>query len=119
MNRALTRLPAAPTEFELGIFMAAYGSPLQRRRRILAVVLLGTKHALRGIAFSWPAYVLALAAYHSGQVHALAYLLLLVPALALSLAILLRGVRDDYRDCIRHVLLGTGFVRSLLFPAAP
>ena len=51
-----------PTELEQGIFMAAYGSPVQRRRRVLAVALLGIKHTLRGLLFSWPAYVLALAA---------------------------------------------------------
>jgi hypothetical protein len=52
-------------------------------------------------------------------VHALAYLLLLIPALAVSLAILARGVRDDYRNQIKGVLLNAGFVRGLLFPAAP
>jgi hypothetical protein len=99
--------------------MAAYGSSLQRRRRALAVGLLGIKHTLRGLLFSWPAYVLALAAAVSGQVHALAYLLLLVPALAVSLAILARGVRDDYRSQVKDVLLEAGFMRDLLFPAAP
>jgi len=113
------RLRACPTELEQGIFTAAYGSPLQRRRRALAVVLLGVKHVLRGLLFSWPAYVLALAAFYSGQVHALAYLLLLIPALAVSLAILTRGVRDDYRSRVKDVLLETGFVRGLLFPPAP
>jgi hypothetical protein len=113
------RMPACPTELEQGIFMAAYGLPLQRRRRALAVALLGLKHTLRGLLFSWPAYVLALAAAASGRVHALAYLLLLIPALAVSLAILARGVRDDYRNQIKGVLLNAGFVRGLLFPAAP
>ena len=113
------RLPACPTELEQGIFMAAYGSPLQRRRRALAIALLGIKHTLRGVLFSWPAYVLGLAAFYSEQVHALAYLLLLVPALVVALAILARGVRDDYRNRVSGVLLAAGFVRSLLFPAAP
>jgi hypothetical protein len=113
------RLPACPTELEQGIFMAAYGSPLQRRRRMLAVALLGFKHTLRGLLFSWPAYVLGLAAFASGQVHALAYLLLLIPALAVSSVILARGVRDDYRSQVKDVLLAEKFVRGLLFPAAP
>lgn len=113
------RLPACPTELEQGIFMAAYGSPLQRRRRALAMGLLGIKHTLRGLLFSWPAYALGLAAFASGQVHALAYLLLLIPALAVSLVILARGVRDDYRDQVDGVLLDAGFARELLFPAAP
>jgi hypothetical protein len=36
-----------------------------------------------------------------------------------SLVILARGVRDDYRNQVSGVLLAAGFVRSLLFPAAP
>jgi hypothetical protein len=113
------RLPAVPTEFEAGIFMAAYGSAQQKRRRALALALLAVKHTLRGLLFSWPAYVLALAAFHSTHAHALAFLLLLIPALLLSAVILARGVRDDYRSRVRHVLLTEKFARGLLFPAAP
>jgi hypothetical protein len=113
------RLPVCPTELEEGIFMAAYGSPLQRRRRMLAVGLLGVKHVLRGLVFSWPAYVLALAAFHSGQVHALAYLLLLIPALVVSLVILLNGMHDDYHARVKDVLLQERFARELLLPAKP
>lgn len=112
------RLLDLHTEFEQGIFLASYDSPPQKRRRVLAVVLLGLKHSLRGLLFSWPAYVLGLAAFYSAQVYALAYLLLLVPAVLLSLVILLRGVRDDYRDRVKGVLLQAGFARGLLFPAA-
>lgn len=113
-----TRLLAKPTELELGIFMAAYDSAPQRRRRALAMVLLGVKHSLRGLFFSWPAYVLGLAAFYGTQTYALFSLLLLIPAVLLSGIILVRGVRDDYRDCIRGVLLNAGFARELLFPVA-
>lgn len=112
------RLPAKPTELEVGIFMAAYDSAQQRRRRVLAMVLLGVKHTLRGLLFSWPAYVLGLAAFYSAQVYVLVSMLLLVPAVLLSGVILVRGVRDDYRDRVKGVLLNTGFARGLLFPAA-
>jgi len=112
------RLPAKPTELEVGIFMAAYDSAQQRRRRVLAMVLLGVKHTLRGLLFSWPAYVLGLAAFYSVQVYALVSMLLLAPAVLLSGVILVRGVRDDYRDRVKGVLLNTGFARGLLFPAA-
>ena len=112
------RLPAKPTELEVGIFMAAYDSAQQRRRRVLAMVLLGVKHTLRGLLFSWPAYVLGLAAFYSAQVYVLVSMLLLVPAVLLSGVILVRGVRDDYRDRVKGVLLNTGFARRLLFPAA-
>ncbi len=114
-----TRLHPNPTEFEAGIFMAAYGSTAQRRRRALAISLLTAKHTARGLLFSWPAYVLALAVFHSQQLHALAYLLLLVPALILSVVILVRGVRDDYRRSVQHVLLPSRFARALLWPPAP
>lgn len=113
-----TRLPAKPTELEMGIFLAAYASLPQRRRRALALVLLGVKHSLRGLFFSWPAYVLGLAVFYSAQVYALVSLFLLVPAILLSGVILVRGVRDDYRDHVKDVLLSTGFARGLLFPAA-
>lgn len=113
------RLPPCPTELELGIFEAAYGSVVQRRRRTLAIALLAAKHTLRGLAFSWPAYVLALAAFSSERVGHWAWLVLLIPALAVSFVILTRGVRDDYRDRVKDVLLGADFVRALLFPAAP
>lgn len=113
------RLEDLHGEFEQGIFLAAYNSPLQRRRRLHALLLLGMKHGLRGLLFSWPAYVLGLAAYTSEAVHAVAYLLLLVPALGLSVVILMRGVRDDFRDRVNGLLLEKGYVRGLLFPAAP
>jgi hypothetical protein len=118
-NKPATRLHPNPTEFEAGIFMAAYSSAAQRRRRSLAVGLLAAKHTLRGLLFSWPAYLLALAAFYSSQLHALAYLLLLGPALVLSVVILARGVRDDYRRSVQHVLLPSRFARALLWPPAP
>lgn len=55
------------------------------------------KHGLRGLAFSWPAYVLALAAVYGDTSHALAYLAVLLLAMGVSGMILIRGVRDDYR----------------------
>ena len=119
MSAMTRRLEELHSEFEQGIFLAAYGSPLQRRRRIAAVLLLGLKHGLRGLLFIWPAYVLGLAAFYSEAIHAAAYLLLLVPALALSVVILTRGVRDDYRGRVNGLLLDEGFARGLLFPAAP
>lgn len=118
MQAMVRRLEDLYSEFERGVFIAAYQSPQQKRRRVLAVMLLSVKHALRGLLFSWPAYVLGLAAYTSAAVHAVAYLLLLIPALGLSVVILVRGVRDDYRERVNGVLLRQGFARGLIFPAA-
>ncbi|MBT9567865.1 MAG: hypothetical protein IV085_06155 [Thiobacillus sp.] len=112
------RLEDLYSEFERGVFMSAYASAQQKRRRALAMAVLVVKHALRGLLFSWPAYVLGLAAYHNGVIHAVVYLLLLVPALGLSVVILVRGVRDDYRAHVKGLLLQRGFARELIFPAA-
>ncbi len=102
--------------FEQGVFEAAYDSRPQRLRRRLALSILGMKHALRGLLFSWPAYVLALAVAYSGTFHALAFLALLTPAILLSIYLLLKGVRDDYRCRVEDVLLGSDFVRQLIWP---
>lgn len=111
------RLDDLYSEFERGVFMSAYASAQQKRRRTLAVGVLIAKNALRGLLFSWPAYVLGLAAYNSGVAHAVVYLLLLVPALGLSATILVRGVRDDYRARVKGLLLQRGFARELVFPS--
>lgn len=110
------RLEDSHSEFEQAVFRAAYSSALQRRRRNTAFFLLTFKHSARGLLFSWPVYVLVLAVALGDSVYALAYLLLLIPVLALSIYILVRGVRDDYRLKIHGMLLHRGFVRGLLFP---
>lgn len=118
MQAMVRRLEDIYNEFERGVFLAAYESSLQKRRRAMAVMVLCMKHALRGLLFSWPAYVLGLAAYYSAAVHAAIYLMLLVPAVGLSVVILVRGVRDDYREQVKGLLLQQGFARELVFPAA-
>lgn len=104
------------TAFEKGVFEAAYDSRQQRLRRRLALSILSLKHALRGLLFSWPAYVLALAVAYSGTFHALAFLVLLIPAVLLSVYLLLKGVRDDYHCGVENVLLGPDFARQLIWP---
>lgn len=118
LNGLGQRLPACPTEFETGIFEAAYAAPVQRTRRRLAFAGLAVKHTLRGLAFSWPAYVLALAAFASERLPSFAFLVLLAPALVVSGVILARGVRDDYRNRVRGVLLPERFLKALLWPPA-
>ena len=116
MQRAGHRLEDLSSEFEQAVFLAAYHSSEQTRRRQAALVLLAIKHGLRGLMFSWPAYVLALAAGYSDGLHAFAYLLLLIPAIALSAYILFHGVRDDYRVRVDGFLLNKKFMRTLLWP---
>ncbi len=55
-------------EFERGVFLVVYNSRKQRYSRIVASVVLVMKHVLRGLLFSWPLYLLALAAYSIGLV---------------------------------------------------
>jgi hypothetical protein len=107
------------SDFEQAVFEAAYESRQQRAWRRVALIVLGFKHGIRGLLFSWPAYVLALAIAHSGSFHAMAYLIMLVPAVFLSCYLLLKGVRDDYSVSVENVLLQKGFVRQLLWRSAP
>ena len=116
MQRAGQRLEDFNSEFEQAVFLAAYHSRAQTRRRRAALVLLAIKHSLRGLMFSWPAYVLAVAAGYSDGLHAVAYLLLLIPAIALSAYILFHGVRDDYQVRVSGFLLNKKFMRTILWP---
>ena len=52
------------SDFERGVFLAVYNSRSQRLHRTLARIILGIKHGLRGAAFSWPLYLLPLAAWN-------------------------------------------------------
>ena len=116
MQRAGYRLEDLNSEFEQAVFLAAYHSNMQTRRRRAALILLALKHGLRGLIFTWPAYVLALAAGYSDGLHVFAYLLLLIPAIALSIYILFHGVRDDYRVRVSGLLLNKKFIRTVLWP---
>jgi hypothetical protein len=95
------RLEDSHSEFEQAVFRAAYDSALQRRRRGAAFFLLMLKHSARGLFFSWPVYVLVLAVAFGDSFYALAYLLLLIPALALSMHILVRGAWPVVKKRIR------------------
>lgn len=106
------------SEFEQAIFQAAYDSRQQRLWRRMAMAVLVFKHGIRGLLFSWPAYVLALAIAQSSSFHAMTFLVMLVPAVILSLFLLVRGVRDDYQLGVENVLLRKGFMRMLIWPGA-
>ena len=111
------RLADIRNDFERGVFLAVYHSPRQRLRRAIARLLLGLKHGLRGLLFSWPLYLLPLAATLLQAAYLPLIVLLLLPALALSGVILLRGVREDYARFVNGVILQPGYPARLLFPA--
>jgi hypothetical protein len=103
-------------DFERGVFMALYTSRRQRLRRSIAFLLLGLKHGLRGVLFSWPLYLLPLAGWLLQLRHLPLLVLLLLPGVLISALILGRGVREDYARLVDGYILETGYAARLLFP---
>ena len=109
------RLPDIKNEFERGVFLAVYNSSKQRYHRKVAGVALAMKHALRGLLFSWPLYLLALAAYAVPGSFMLVFILLLMPAVYVSWVILSRGVKEDYEKLVDGYILKSGYLGRMLF----
>ena len=67
-------------------------------------MVLRMNHVLRGMLFSWPQYLLTLAAYEIPEASILLVLVLvlvlLLPAMYLSWVILSRGVKEDYENIV-------------------
>jgi len=110
------RLPDIRNEFERGVFLSIYNSPAQRLHRQIACLVLGLKHGLRGTLFSWPLYLLPLAAWSFKPDYLPLILILLIPGVYMSGVILLRGVREDYDNYVEGYILRTGYPGRLLFP---
>jgi hypothetical protein len=110
------RLTDIRDEFERGVFLALYNSPRQRLHRALARVILGIKHSLRGILFSWPLYLLPVSAWLLQARYLPLILLLLLPGIYISAAILVRGVREDYNRLVDGYILRRGYAGRLVFP---
>ncbi|VAW52807.1 hypothetical protein MNBD_GAMMA06-1117 [hydrothermal vent metagenome] len=102
-------------DFECGIFLAVYNSPKQRYHRSVAAITLVVKHVLRGLLFSWPLYLLALAAYSISDASVWLLLFLLLPAMYVSWAILSRGIKEDYEHLVDGYLLRTGYLGRIIF----
>ncbi len=109
------RLSEIKSDFERGVFLAVYNSPRQRCHRGLAGLILVIKHVARGLFFSWPLYLLALAAYSIPDSSILLVLLLLLPAMVVSWKILNRGIKEDYDNLINGYLLRSGYLGRILF----
>ena len=71
---------------------------------------------MRGTLFSWPLYLLPLAAWSIKATYLPVILLLLLPGVYISGVILVRGVREDYNNHVEGYLLQPGFPGRLLFP---
>jgi len=109
------RLQEIKNDFERGVFVAVYNSPEQRTRRAVAAIMLVFKHSLRGILFSWPLYMLALASFAIPGKVKLVFMLLLIPGVYVSWAILRRGVREDYASLVEGYILRPGFLGHIIF----
>ena len=110
------RLSDIRNDFERGVFLSIYNSRTQRLRRHIARVILGLKHGLRGTLFSWPLYLLPVAAWSLKVTYLPLILLLLLPGVYISWVILVRGVREDYAQYVEGFLLQPGYPGRLLFP---
>lgn len=103
-------------ELTQAVFDAVYHSPRQRLLRLAFVFLLGLKHTLRGLLFSWPLYLLSLAGLALPGQFAWAFLLLLIPAVWVSGYLLRKGLREDYEAQVRGRLLEYRDLRRALYP---
>ncbi|MCK4704365.1 MAG: hypothetical protein KAT90_02700 [Gammaproteobacteria bacterium] len=102
-------------DFERGVFLVLYNSPMQRFSRTLALLMLTVKHVLRGLIFSWPLYLLLIAIYFLPGSSIWMVLLLLLPAMYVSWKILSRGIKEDYKQLIDGYLLRSGFLGRIIF----
>ncbi|VAW54856.1 hypothetical protein MNBD_GAMMA05-1824 [hydrothermal vent metagenome] len=111
-NKRLTNIK---NDFERGVFTVVYNSPKQKYHRSVAILILVIKHCLRGLIFSWPLYLLALAAYSIPAGSVWLVLLLLLPAMLVSWKILNRGIKEDYENQIQGYLIRTGYIGRMVF----
>lgn len=92
------------------VFQSVYTSREQRLRRFGAGTSLVVKHALRGMLFSWPLYLLLVAGLLTPWPDSAWMLAIALPGLAISLYILARGAREDYcRGVYGRLLRGSLF----------
>ncbi len=113
MQQTAKRLGEIHNDLERAVFLAVYDSREQRRRRFLALLALTTKHALRGLLFSWPLYLMAMGALYVPRWQAAALLVLAIPGIGLSFYILVRAVCEDYRGKVEGLILGTGYLSGV------
>jgi hypothetical protein len=110
--------PATSSEPALvrAVYLAVYRSFPQRGLRLAAGILLFLKHALRGMLFSWPLYLLLLAGLLASWPGAGWLLAVALPGLAVSLYILLKGVRDDYCQLVHGEVMQSKSLLAVLRP---
>lgn len=78
------------------------------------MLLLGTKHTLRGLLFSWPLYLMVYAGFLTDVPINILLWALGIPGIAISFFILARGIREEYRARIVGQLLKPGDLLRVL-----
>jgi hypothetical protein len=111
---ALKRPKHSQHELAQAVFRSVYNSHEQRHRRWLAALLLTAKHTLRGLLFSWPLYLMALGGFYAPLPVNVMLWAIAVPGIGLSLAILARGVRAEYRERVSGRIQKRGDLARLL-----
>jgi len=101
---------------EKGVANALYQSKEQKQRRFKYLCAIVLKHVLRGLLFSWPLYLLGLAAFTLPTDYAwFLFLMFFIPALWVSFIILKRGIEEDYQNYIKQVILNKGVLGMILW----
>ena len=96
------------------VFASLYVSRTQRALRLASALILLAKHGLRGLAFSWPVYLLALGGFYASSGLRVLLWSLALPGIGLSLYILLCGVREEYASRVIGWLLKRADLLRLL-----
>jgi hypothetical protein len=108
-------LDSIHNEFERGVCQAIYDSTEQRRRRAAIVAALSLKHGLRGLLFSWPLYLMGLAAFALPGQYSYLLSLLLLPGIYISVAILRGGLKEDYNRYVKNIILRPDALKTIIF----
>jgi hypothetical protein len=109
------RTPAHPKhELAQAVFNSVYSSREQRQRRQLAALVLAAKHTLRGLVFSWPLYLMVYAGFRTDAPVNWFLWALGVPGIGISVFILARGIREEYKNRVTGSLLARADLLRLL-----
>jgi len=96
------------------VFASVYGSREQRSLRGLALTILILQHTVRGLLFSWPLYLMTTAGFLIDSPVRWWLWTLGVPGIGISLYVLARGARADYRAHVKDRLMVHGALMRIL-----
>jgi hypothetical protein len=94
------------------VFLANYRSTGQRALRYVAIVLIATKHGIRGLLYVWPLVLLLFVDFSGAWV--LLQLTLVIAAVAAWFRFIYASVRDDYGRHVRDRLIDVAALWRML-----